>query len=349
MPLSTAALALAATYQLEAYAKGDPVDNVNSDRPFLKAMLAKKKETIGGNDNFNEKVFFSNDSNYQNYEGDEEVDYNRKDTSKLAKYPFYSFHDGFGLNEDELVRNGIVLTDDSGAMPTSAEEVAIIDILKTNFYALREGVQDNLQLELLQDGSQDASAVPGLDSLVALTPTNTVGGISGNTHSWWRNNVNLDISVATAGNLTQEMEETWRACTKYTKTAPDLIVAGAAFVDAYRKDCKDTMERHIVVTGADGVKMDASVTGLFFKGVPIVWVPAFEDLDTLLSPVDDQWTKRAYFINTRHMIFRPIKGHWMVNRRPSRMYNRYVHYFGLTSKYRLTTNCRRAHAVLSLD
>jgi hypothetical protein len=45
---------------------------------------------------------------------------------------------------------------------------------------------------------------------------------------------------------------------------------------------------------------------------------------------------------------RPIKGHWMVNRKPPRVYDRYVHYFALTAKAALTTGKRNAHAVLTI-
>jgi hypothetical protein len=38
----------------------------------------------------------------------------------------------------------------------------------------------------------------------------------------------------------------------------------------------------------------------------------------------------------------------MVSRRPPRVYDRYVHYFALTSKAALTTSKRNAHAVLTL-
>src|SRR5690606_31839829 len=44
-------------------------------------------------------------------------------------------------------------------------------------------------------------------------------------------------------------------------------------------------------------------TGLFFKGVPIVWDPNFETLDTLETPTVP-WEKRCYFINTRHIDLR---------------------------------------------
>ena len=70
-------------------------------------------------------------------------------------------------------------------------------------------------------------------------------------------------------------------------------------------------------------------------------------LDALESPAI-LWEKRCYFLNTNRLNLRPIKGHWMISRRPPRVYDRYVHYFALTAKAALTTGKRNAHAVLSV-
>ena len=55
------------------------------------------------------------------------------------------------------------------------------------------------------------------------------------------------------------------------------------------------------------------------------------------------------FANIDKIVLRPLKGHWMVNRKPERLPDRYVHYFAKTSKYGLTTDQRNALAVLSIS
>jgi hypothetical protein len=101
-----------------------------------------------------------------------------------------------------------------------------------------------------------------------------------------------------------------------------------------------------------GVTLDGGVgtglsTGLYFKGVEIIWDPVFATMDTLDAPTIP-WVKRCYFINKKYLKLRPIKGHWLISRRPPRVYDRYVHYFGLTAKAAFTTGKRNAHAVLAL-
>lgn len=348
MPITANQLALGANYQLEAYASGDPVDQINTERPLMKWLVAGKMETIGGNEYFNEKVRFTNDSNYQNYYGDDQVSYNRKDTVRLAKFSWANFHDGFGLNEDELAANGITLTDDTEAVVTDAEKIQIINLMKENYATLKEGVQESFDVEAHLSGSQDADAVQGLDHLISTTPaTGTVGGINAANATWWRNNVNLAIA-ATAGVLTTKMEQTWRACQTYGKMTPDKIICGSTFLDAYRSEFKATIVRQAETSGRALPSGDTSITDLYFKGVKIEWDPTMDRLDAIVGVIDYPWIKRCYFLNSKTLKLRPLRGHWMVNRKPKRVYDRYVHYFGMTSKYRMTINKRNANAVLSV-
>src|SRR5262249_48632910 len=111
----------------------------------------------------------------------------------------------------------------------------------------------------------------------------------------------------------------------------------------------------IIVGSSNGNKnpttVDASTgngvsTGLYFKGVEIIWDPVLDTIDTLKSTTTR--AKTCYFINTKYLKLRPIKGHWMVSRKPPRVYDRYVNYWALTSKAALTTGKRNAHAILRI-
>lgn len=356
MPFSVEQLAYAGNAAINYFLRNDPVDNINVARPLIKQLVAGKKPYGGGLQYVVEQLRYSNDSNFQSYFGDTQVTYNRKRTLQQAKYTWGSFHDGFGLNEDELTQNGIIMTDDKNSVPTDAEKVQLTNLLQENMETLKLGFQENFDIMLHRDGTQSATDIPGLDALISTTPTDSlvIGGLDQATYPWWQNNANTGISTSTAGNLTQEMEETWRECTRYGGFAPNFILAGDAFLDAYRLDAKLTVNRTIFVKEEmkGGVTMDAAVgdgtkTGLYFKNVEIVWDPVFNIMDSLDSPAVT-WAKRCYFINTKFINLRPINGHWMVSRKPPRVYDRYVHYWALTAKAALTTGKRNAHAVLSI-
>jgi hypothetical protein len=312
-----------------------------------------KKPYAGGLQYVVEQLRYSNDSNFQSYFGDGQVTYNRKRTLQQAKFTWGSFHDGFGLNEDELTQNGIVMTDDKSSVPTDAEKVQLTNLLQENVETLKLGFQENFDIMLHRNGTQSATDIPGLDNLISLTPTasSVVGGLDQSVYPWWQNFAQTGIS---GGGLVAAMEFNWRQCTRYGGKAPTKILVGDAFLDQYRASAATTVNRYITSDGLQkgGVTIDAGTgkgtsTGVFFKGVELTWDPMFNVMDSLDAPTIP-WAKRAYFINESNLYLRPISGHWMISRKPPRVYDRYVHYWGLTSKAALATNKRNSHAVLSI-
>src|SRR5208282_1529633 len=144
MPFTAEQLSYAGTAAINFFLRNDPIDNVNIARPLIKKLMEEKKPYIGGLQYVVEQLRYSNDSNFQSYFGDTQVTYNRKRTLQQAKYTWGSFHDGFGLNEDELTQNGIVMTDDKSSVPTEAEKVQLTNLLQENAETLKLGFQENL-------------------------------------------------------------------------------------------------------------------------------------------------------------------------------------------------------------
>jgi hypothetical protein len=355
MSFNAEQLAYAARAAIDFYLKNDPIDQINTDRPLIQKLMGEKQEYSGGLQYVVEQLRYQNDSNFQAYFGDGQVTYNRKRTLQQAKYTWASFHDGFGLNEDELAQNGITMTDDRGAEPTADEKVNLTNLLKENMDTLKLGFQEGFDKMLHRDGAQSTLEIPGLDALVSLAPSaGTVGTIAAS-NAWWRNYANASVNVTASEGL-DDMETAWRECIRYGGKSPNFILAGSDFVDWYRGATTQVVNRQVILGSSAGVKnassMDAGVgsgtsTGLYFKGVELVWDPVFDVLDTEDTPTV-HWAKRCYMLNTQYLKLRPIKGHWMVARRPPRVYDRYVHYSALTAKAALTTGKRNAHAVLAL-
>lgn len=357
MPFTPEQLAYAGRAALDYFLKNDPTDQYNVDRPLIELFMAGKKEYGGALLNVVEQLRFTNDSNFQSYFGDGQVTYNRKRTLQQAKYTWGAFHDGFGLNEDELVQNGIAMTDDKSATPTEAEKIQLTNLLEENLETLKLGFKENFDVMLHRNGAQSATDIPGLDALVSLTPASgVVGGIDPSVNTWWQNYVQTAIAL-TAGGVTNAMETAWRACIRVGGAAPDKILAGEQFIDAYRKDAGSNAGYAVKQVFVDAsnkkpITLDngtgaGTSTGLYFKGVPIVWDPVFATMDTLDAPAV-KWVWRCYMLNSKRIQLRPIKGHWMIPRKPPRVYDRYVHYWGLTAKAALTTGKRSSHALLAV-
>jgi len=361
MAFNSEQLAYAGNAAINYFLKNDPVDNYNINRPLIKKLMAGKQEYAGGLQYVVQQLRYQNDSNFQSYFGDSQVTYNRKRTLQQAKYVWGAFHDGFGLNEDELTQNGITMTDDRSAVPTDAEKVQLTNLLEENMETLKLGFLENFDVMLHLDGTQSTTNIPGLDLLISTASgsSQTVGTITTNTttNTWWQNYVAIGINSSTAGNVSVAMEQAWRACIRVGGSAPTFLMAGESFIDAYRKDSTSvsgntTRQIFVPADNKKGITADNSVgmgdsTGLYFKGVELIWDPIVDQLQSTYAP-STSWLKRCYFINDRHLKLRPIKGHWMIARRPPRVYDRYVHYWALTAKAALTTGKRNAHAVIAI-
>jgi hypothetical protein len=351
MPVNNAQLAAGSNYSILAYASNKPVDQFTTAHPFSQWLIANKKESVFGNGIFNEKVRISNSSNYQNFQFDDQVTYNKKDTVRLAPFQHYEAHDGFTLNETELANNGIIMTDDKNSVPTEAEKIQIVSLVEEGMETLTNGFRSNWDQEVHRDGTQSTKAVPGLDNLISTTPTvGVIGGIDSSTNAFWQNRVNLNINTGVTGTLTQAMEKTYRDCSTVGENPPDKIFCGSKFLDAYRNDAPLTVQRQIMLTSGKvkgGFDVDNGSSGVYFKGIELVWDPVFDILQSLLAPAI-AWDKRCYFLNSKSLILRPFKGRWMVNRKPARVYDRYSHYFAITADYGLTLKQRNNMAVLSI-
>lgn len=340
-------LAVAGNYAIDHYVKNNPIDQINVAHPLYSKLVANKQNAPGGLQYDVEQVRFTNDSNFQRYFGAGDVTFNEKDTVRQAKYRWGNYFDGFGFDEDTLRQNGIEIGDSESAAPSSEEVVTLTNRLKEAMDTLKLGVQEGLDIDFHLNGSQDADAVPGLDHLISTNPSSgTVGGLAAS-NAWWQNNANLNITGA-AGTLVDEMEQSWRACTLRGGMTPDFIIAGSDFIDAYRRDAQAINSRWITVPGKGGVSQDASTSGLFFQGVEVVWDPMMDLLDDIDQTETISWKKRCYFVNTRTVKLKPVDNHWLRRVKPPRVYNRFVHYWGLSGSYRLTCNKRNANAVLSV-
>jgi hypothetical protein len=353
MAFTSAELTQLGYVALDHYLRNKPIDEIARERPLMAKLMKGKKTFPGGKQYISEQVRFQYDSNFQWMFGDDTVTYNRKDTVRQTQYPWAGAHDGFSLNEDLLLANGITVTDNAGPSTNSgAEMLQLTNLFEENIETLRLGFEEMLDYDLHLDGSQDAKAIAGLDLLVSLDPTTgTVGGIDRATNEWWRNN-----AVADSTAIVEDMEKTWRACT-LNGGRPDFIIAGSEFIDQFRVACKDEIARYTILkTSGENVQFDPSVeaaatsTGLHFQGVPIVWDPTFEMLDAASagSSADVAYSNRCYMLNTKHLTLRPAAGHDMVARKPERQYNNYIWYWGLTFKGALTMNRSNCHAVISV-
>ena len=266
---------------LQNYLKNKPIDQVATERPLLKALMAKKKPWGGGKENIVEQIRTGYDNNFEWF-GDttggavnlsSAVTYNTRDTVRQAYYPWNSAHDGFQFSEDYLLGNGILIGDSQSPRNSSAAGlVQLTNVFNEAMEVLRLGFEKILDQSLHLDGtigvgggtSLAAKAINGLDFLIPFdSRTGVVGGLDRATagtaaNRYWRNNfdvgggLNAYVSAAPAGyghaDLLAAMHTMWRACQKNGGT-PNFILAGTDFIKGYELAADLKESRYAVQPG----------------------------------------------------------------------------------------------------
>lgn len=350
MAFTSEQLTRGADYALKARSLQTPIDQINIKHVALDWLIKNKVNTLFTGGSFKQPLYISNGSNFQRYFGADQVTFNQRDPARWTDFAWYDVHEGFWLDEDTLLMNGIRISDDSSSAPTVDEKNQLINLLNVNYDAVQRSMQENLAYDLYRNGSTSNSC-PGLLHVIQKVPTswaadgNTVGGIASATTAYWRNNYNTGI---TGSGIVAAMETTYQDCMLYGGKLPSKIVGGRAFVDNYRTYAQVAVNRQVNDGGnaKGGGSIDPSMANLYFHGIPVEWDPTLDALGTADS--DATLTKTAFFLNDAVKL-RPVTGEWMKERKPVRTPDRYVHYFGRTAKFGLTCEQRNALAVLSIS
>lgn len=348
MPLNALEIEKISKVAIDHYRKNPPVDQINVDRPLLDALLPKAKPIPGGKEYIVDNIYIANGSNGQYWSGNSKVTYNTRNPNELVKFRWANFHDGFTINEDELKRAGISVNDDKGkSTATTGEALALTNMLESQFKALNEGAKDFIHASLWLDGSQSTDAAPGIDALVSQTPgsAGTVGGLDQVVNTYWRNFARTGLGT-TLSVLLDALEQSKRDIMR-TKGRVSHIFCGAAFYDALRNAVIAANQTQITYGGGSKLSIDMATETLKFDGVPMVWVPDFDNNFGGGAP-SITWTKRCYMLDLRHITLNRDTDDWMRMRYPGRPIDQYVYYYALTAKYGLSTTKRNAQAMLAI-
>ena len=350
MPFTSQEITDAGKIGLDFYLKNQPVDQITVDRPLYKYLSGQKMPASGAKQYIVHQLRIKYQSNFQWFNGSQVVTYNKRQSVEQANYAWRAAHDGFSLDEDRLIQNGVSVDDSGpGGNASDAERLQLTNLLQEQTEILRLGFQEKFSQALHLDGTQSSDAITGTDALISLTPTTgTVGGLDRSVvaNAYWRNYAQTGLtSTTTTGTILDYMEVAWRACVR-NGGRPTFIEAGATFIDGFRNFMFKSFGRFDFDAVSERI-IEGGTKQLTFHGIPIVWNPEFDDLDTLYAPAT-AWAKRAYFINGKNLKLRPIDGQDMITRKPPRAYDKYEYYWGLTWRGAVTMDRSNAHAVLAV-
>lgn len=347
MPISSGDLATVSVAALDNYMRNRPVDQIGTERPLIKKLMAGRKGLMPSRQYAVTNVRKGYGSNFQWAFGEAARTFNKRDTVEQAQFPWRVALDGLYLDWDLLFSAGIRVDPDPASkgklVPTENEKVILYNILEEQMESLELGFIEKLDLELHRSGAASTDAIVGLDTLISATPSaaSAIGGLDPSTKTYWRNGFAGTVAKA---DLRATMEAQWRNCIR-NGGAPDFILAGSTFIDTYASTLTLTQNTEAgkpkTVDMATG---SGSRTGLFFKGVEIIWDPVFSVLDALEAPASSlAWEKRCYFINSKHLKYEDDE---MSVYNPTPPHNVRATYAALDLRCALKTDRRNAHALI---
>lgn len=312
-----------------------------SNKPLLDALNANAGQFIGGDSYVKLGVKpGQGGGGLVGYTHDDQVSYYNPATNKVVRFPWREHHIGVTVTHTELKVDGIeVVEDGAGEEQTrevsGREEIALANRLNEKMDDLNEDYAFSLDRLLHGDGTSDAKAIAGIDSLILASPaTGTTGGLNRATTAWWRNRAAtaafaaaggqgaITSSTANGGALIEFLDKEMRQLNRYKNgSTRHKFFAGSDFIDAYKKELR--ANGNYTMNGWSAGTADGSMPNPQHGGTPFTYDPTLDDLGR---------SKRCYVIDTGRAGVRLLylNGKRMLKHKPDRPADRYVIYSGIT-------------------
>lgn len=250
-------------------------DNLSQRNAFLKKIYKKGNyRTEEGGLSIVEPLDYAQNSTYQRYSDWDELNIQQSDVLSAAEFTWKQI-------AMHIVASGRELRINSG--PAQIEKL-VAARLKNAFRTF----DNNFSSDLYSTGSL-ANQIGGIQSIIADTNTNTVGGIDANTWTFWRNTVfDLSDNSVTISSTTIEndaMLPLWLSLDRGQGDCPDLILFDTVYYTHFEKS-QTSIKRY---ASADDVQ--AGIVSLKYKTADVMF-------DTTGSGIP---ASHGYFINSNYI------------------------------------------------
>jgi len=334
--------------------KGKAFGQSIQKKPLLDRLTRTKKQFSGGKGDISVGVKGTYGAGGTNdgvtgYTHDDTVSFYTPENIQRAAYTWREMHIGMALTHTELKIDGISVTDESGSENTKHSKRdmhTLVGLLENKMEDLGEQYASTMNTLLIGDGTGDAKALAGIQSIVTANPaTGTVGGINRATsaNSWWKNRAltaahgSTAVTSATAngGALFQALQTEHRQLTRYGGS-PNFAFAGSDFLAALETEMRAN-GNYSDKGFADGGN-DFAVTGLNFMGQKFIYDPTLDDLSL---------PKRCYWLDTKAIFLMTMEGEWNRTHTPSRASNQFVMHRSITCTGQIVA--RQCNSSLVID
>jgi hypothetical protein len=322
------------------YNKGDTFKQAIQAKPLLRLFEGSAKSFPGGKGNISLAVKGDYGAGGVN---DHVVGYTHNDTVnfytpaniKRVNYPWREHHIGLTLTHTELKIDGISVTDDEGdgsslSNHSDRDVTVLVNLLQDKLEDFGEQYARSMNALLWGDGTADAKALAGIQSIIADVPnTGNLGGLSRASNIWWQNRAAttafgtaggrgpVTSATANGGALLQFLQQENRQLIRYGGR-PSKFLAGSSFISAMETEIR--ANGNYSLSGFTGPQ-DGSMGQLKFMNCVIEYDPTLDDLGH---------TKRGYWFDPRHIYLMKQDGEWDHKFTPARPYNQFVMYKSMT-------------------
>jgi len=227
------------------------------------------------------------------------------------RYEFSNIHRGLSFVHDDLFQLGYTVVPNG---PRGSKNFAkkmgeddatrLVDYVEEVLESFMDGWDRQMDIMLHRDGSYDSKVIAGLDAIVtADNLTGLVGGVD-RSNPLVQHYVKIGASTGSGGNLRAELTKARRAANLNNagsgKGSVDFIMAGSAAIDGYI-NFATTNGWQVQASPTGTPKLDIGIpeTGIEFEGLPIVYDPTLDLMDTIEPGSSPLWTKRMYLLNSK--------------------------------------------------
>lgn len=326
--------------------KGNVYAQSLQDKPLLKAMDSSAKTFPGGKGDLSVAVKGTYTTTVSGYTHNDTVTYANPANIKRANYAWKEHHAGISLTLTELKKDGISVSDSTTSAGTSnhsgRDQTVLANLFQDKLDDMMEGYSRGMNDFLFGDGTADANAIAGIQTLIKDVPgTGTTGGLSNATNTWWRNRANVAISTTTTG---QELIETLHSEMRQLKRfggKPNVAVCGSAFLDRLADELR--RNGNYSQTGfARG--QNIAMGEINYNGLTFQYDPTLDDLTIATKNP----SKRCYIIDSSKLCMYYMDGEKMKRHSPARPADQYVMYRAVTTTAALSATQLNCHGVYEI-
>src|SRR6185503_15553427 len=198
-------------------------DSVSNNSALYSRLKEKGRvKTVSGGVTILQEIEYAQNGTGGWYSGFETLNINPSDIATAAEYAWKQY-------AVQIIMSGLEMMQNSG-------KERMIDLMSSRVRNAERTLTNDLAAGVYAPGTgTSGKEMGGLQLLVADTNTNTVGGISGSTYTWWRN-TSYDLSsvgsTASTTNIQTHMNNTYVGLCRNNE-APDLILTDNNYYTKY--------------------------------------------------------------------------------------------------------------------